>query len=285
MSTMHENLVDVLILGAGWSSAFIIPLLTEKTLSYAATTRSGRNKTIEFTFDPTLDDTAPFEKLPWARNVVVTFPVLGAHAMRRLVGFYKHTHSSTLGPRWVQLGSTGVWKEGAGRIDRRTPIDPANERGIAEDELLRLAPGNAVVLNLAGLWGNDRIPKSWLPRIAPSKEKLGAKTSLHLIHGDDVAAAIVAALMLESGSGAELGPEFASRALCGHRWMVTDMRVYDWWDLALAWGNKEIVDWIVECMAQDGVCILPRERGALWRCLDSSEFWKTAGIHPKRRLL
>ena len=33
--------VDVLILGAGWTSTFLIPLLEEEKLSYAATTRDG----------------------------------------------------------------------------------------------------------------------------------------------------------------------------------------------------------------------------------------------------
>jgi hypothetical protein len=48
------------------------------------------------------------------------------------------------------------------------------------------------VLNLSGLWGDARQPRNWIDRVASTKEKLQEKTSLHMIHGTDVARAIVA---------------------------------------------------------------------------------------------
>lgn len=48
------------------------------------------------------------------------------------------------------------------------------------------------VLNLSGLWGGARHPKNWMDRVAATKEQLASKTSLHLIHGLDVARAIIA---------------------------------------------------------------------------------------------
>ena len=45
-----------------------------------------------------------------------------------------------------------------------------------------------------------------------------------MIHGSDVARAILA-----------VHAHF-DRAT-GERWMLTDGRVYDWWDLAYAWGS------------------------------------------------
>lgn len=47
-------------------------------------------------------------------------------------------------------------------------------------------------MSLSGLWGGDRQPRNWLDRVAPTKEKLAGKTSLHLIHGQDVARSILA---------------------------------------------------------------------------------------------
>jgi hypothetical protein len=46
-----------------------------------------------------------------------------------------------------------------------------------------------------------------------------------MIHGTDVSRAILAVY------------EHADRA-AGQRWLITDMRVYDWWDLASAWGSN-----------------------------------------------
>jgi hypothetical protein len=61
-------------------------------------------------------------------------------------------------------------------------------RGIAEDELIQLG---GCVLNLSGLWGGQRQVRNWIDRVAKTKEQLSEKKSLHVIHGEDVARAII----------------------------------------------------------------------------------------------
>lgn len=67
--------------------------------------------------------------------------------------------------------------------------DTSNARAEAEDELISMGGS---VLNLSGLWGGARHPKNWIDRVATTKEQLASKTSLHLIHGLDVARSIIA---------------------------------------------------------------------------------------------
>lgn len=135
------------------------------------------------------------------------------------------------------------------------------------------------MLNLAGLWGGERNPKNWVLRILDTKEKLVEKTSVHLIHGIDVAYAIVALMR-----------DFTP----GQRWMLTDLRVYDWWDLASVWGdggNGDPVrrtgkqpDWVRELMVETGVRSLPRSAEMLGRVMDSMDFWVRFKMMPKRTL-
>ena len=120
---MSPPAVDLLILGAGWTSTFLIPLCASRNISCAATSRPVRPKpgTIPFEFDE--HDPAPdpkaFEALPRARTVVVTFAISVEGAVGRLVRGYEGTHAVEAdGPgeggegkaRWVLLGSTGIWE-------------------------------------------------------------------------------------------------------------------------------------------------------------------------------
>ncbi|KAF8881362.1 hypothetical protein BD779DRAFT_1445528 [Infundibulicybe gibba] len=284
--------VDILILGAGWTSTFLIPLCAARGLTIAATTRSGDDSTIPFTYDPDSDDPAPYTALPAAHTVLVTFPILGAGRAKRLVRLYEATHAA--GARYIQLGATSIW-DGTRKnpqpsgtpipnkwYDRHTPYLPT-ERAIAEDELLSLSPGvPTTVLNLAGLWGGTRSPRNWVSRVAPSKEALGAKGSLHIIHGLDIARAILA-----------VHARFDRAA--GQRWILTDGRVYDWWDLASAWGTTSSnpqeqeergpqARWVRELMAERDVRALPRNVEMLGRAMDSREFWTAFGFGPIKAL-
>ncbi|KAL8936421.1 MAG: hypothetical protein Q9216_004942, partial [Gyalolechia sp. 2 TL-2023] len=160
--------VDLLILGAGWTSTFLLPLLKSHHLTFAATTTTGHAipsilpATIPFRFDPASSDKEPYERLPAAAAVLVTFPLKGKGQSTRLVEMYDSAHAQGEGGRkWIQLGSTGIWK-GEGWHDRSSPIDMDNLRGVAEEELLSLRGKNACVLNLAGLWGGDRKPRNWV---------------------------------------------------------------------------------------------------------------------------
>lgn len=304
--------VDILILGAGWTSTFLIPLCDERSLTYASTTRDGRNSTIPFQFDPNSQDLEPYKILPDAATVLITFPIQTTGASERLVKFYAASRGKSdrlhTSIRSIQLGSTGIWdgrKTQTGATiqhkwyDRHSPIAESSLRGAAEAELLALSPEfPTTVLNLAGLWGNLRSMRKFVGKVAPTKEALKNKGSLHMIHGLDVARAILA-----------VHAEFSKAR--GQRWIITDGRVYDWWDLASAWGtacvppNDEIpgnqsnavftsegvedrgphARWVRELMQEFGVRALPRNVEALGRAFDSRDFWSTFELSPiKARL-
>lgn len=104
--------VDILILGAGWSSSFLISLCKERNISYAATTRDGRDGTIPFAFNPTSDDSQPFRALPAAKTVLITFPLENKGPSQHLVKLYASVHGSAEGigaTRFIQLGTTSIW--------------------------------------------------------------------------------------------------------------------------------------------------------------------------------
>ena len=120
-----------------------------------------------------------------------------------------------------------------------------------------------------------------------------------MIHGLDVARAILA-----------VHAEFSKAQ--GQRWIITDWRVYDWWDIASAWGtyympgsdeppgnklsnaaftSEGVEDrvpharWVRELMQEFGVRALPRNVEALGCVFDSRDFWSTLDHSPiKARL-
>lgn len=103
--------VYFLILGAGWTSTFLIPLLKEQKIEYAATSRSGHDNTLKFTFDPQSSDSQPFRALPNAHTVLITFPIYGTGGSKRLLELYKDTHPDAKA-HFIQLGSTGIYDVG-----------------------------------------------------------------------------------------------------------------------------------------------------------------------------
>jgi hypothetical protein len=275
---------EILILGAGWTSTFLIPILQARKISFAATTRDGRKvagaDTIKWEFDPTPKSTtgekSQFSKLPSAKHVLITFPLTGTGQSSLLVHGYEKVHGKS---GFVQLGSTGIWQIARDDdiwVTRKSKYDTSNKRAIAEDELLKL---NGCVLNLAGLWGGERDARNWVPRVATTKEQVKNKKSVHLIHGQDVARAIVA--VMESWEEAK-----------GQRWMLTDGFVYDWWMLFAQWADVRPADedptrkpsdqsrWVYELMREDGVRALPRSMEMLGRCYDTREFWSTFKLSP-----
>ncbi|KAK3113193.1 hypothetical protein LTR53_009764 [Teratosphaeriaceae sp. CCFEE 6253] len=258
--------LDLLILGAGWTSTFLIPLLQAKHLSFAATTRDGHDvantKTLAWTFDPSKElptsEENQFSPLPLAKHILVTFPLKDKGPSETLVRGYERAHGQKAQDvRFIQLGSTGIWQISQKTlwVSRRSPYDTTNARAIAEDELLGLG---GCVLNLAGLWGGARDPKTWVGRVAKTREDVKGKTSLHMVHGLDVARAIVAVM-----------GQWEKAA--GKRWMLTDGFVYDWWSLMAGWADAESKDddatdrepmqqaqWVFELMKEEKVWALPR---------------------------
>lgn len=185
--------MDILILGAGWSSTFLLPLLLEANISYAATSTTGRDGTLKFKFEFGDENRAQYQNLPTAKTVLITFPLKGEGQSSYLCKAYTETRQKepNLNCQFIQLGSSGIFTTPDQVLwtTRHSKYDTSNARAIAEDELLKLG---GCVLNLSGLWGGNRHPKNWIDRVAPTKEKLKDKTSLHLVHGYDVARGIIA---------------------------------------------------------------------------------------------
>ncbi|KAK3997954.1 hypothetical protein QBC44DRAFT_314703 [Cladorrhinum sp. PSN332] len=287
--------LDLLILGAGWTSTFLIPLAQSHGIYFAATTTTGRPipgkdgdvPTIPFKFDPSAPEEetrTAIASLPRAKTVLVTFPLTGNGPNKLLIEAYTCTHQTSAATtatefRFVQLGSTGIWQnngqtftsDSSPWVDRHSPYNTANPRAIAEEELLSLG---GCVLNLSGLWGGQRDPKSWIPRVAATKEQVKGKKSLHLIHGEDVARAILAVTSASNEKWDEAGK--------GQRWMLTDGFVYDWWALLAGWAKEASlqVRWVWELMEEEGVRALPRSMETLGRAYDAREFWRKWGVEP-----
>lgn len=261
--TMAHEPVDLLILGAGWTWQFLEPLLRQEKISYAATTTTGHDGTIPFRFDPESSDEAPYQGLPSATTILITFPLKGAGQSKHLVKLYNSTHSSPT-PQWIQLGSTGIFTSPIWN-DPWSQYDTTNPRAMAEDELISL--GHSCVLDLAGLYGGARDPRNWLSRVAKTKDQLKAKGAVHFIHGADVARAVLASHRSFS-------------RIQGQRWIIADLHMYDWWELAVRYGGEEYAEWVGELMTEGAVRALPRDAEKLGRVLDSRAFWKEVGIWP-----
>ncbi|KAF5869869.1 uncharacterized protein Bfra_010014 [Botrytis fragariae] len=290
MSEDSKSAVELLILGAGWTSTFLIPLLQQRGIKYAATTTTGRDGTYKFRFNPE-DDTDTRKQmldLPTAQSILITFPLKGKGQSKSLVKFYQDTHSlesienhgSLASFQFVQLGSTGIFTiPGQSTwVTRHSAYDSADDRAVAEDELLGL---DGCVLNLSGLWGGERNPKHWIERVAASKEMLGGKKSLHMVHGLDVSRGVIGVI----------GNWEKAR---GQRFILTDLMVYDWWSLILGYageldsenGDQKMegrqIKWIGELMKEHAVKALPRSMDDLGRCYDSREFWESFKVMPVR---
>lgn len=107
----HPKPVDLLILGYGWTGPFLAAQCDARKLSYAKTTRDGRDGSIKFQFDPSEakpGDEQHFQRLPESTTVLIVFPIYGSGGSKRLVELYLRTHPGSQAG-FVQLGSTGIW--------------------------------------------------------------------------------------------------------------------------------------------------------------------------------
>jgi nucleoside-diphosphate-sugar epimerase len=194
-------------------------------------------------------------------------------------------YRSVHGPKnnWIQLGSTGIFNQLPNDWSTDdSPYDKEDTRAIAEDELKE---ERGCVLNLSGLYGGVRVPRTWLPRLAQNKDDVRKRGAVHFVHGEDVARAIIATHRYFTP---------------GRRWIIADLRVYDWYDLimsfsALAEEGREsaqeqetrlqFAKWVGELMVEENVRALPREMNSLGRKLDSRGFWKCHGLWPRHKRL
>ncbi|KAI9094916.1 hypothetical protein DFS34DRAFT_627682 [Phlyctochytrium arcticum] len=269
--------VKLLVVGVGWAGKYVLDFCGTQNVSCVGTTRDGRDGTIHFEFDPTSDDSSKFKALPQAETVLITFPLRGATVANRFTHHYNATHQGP-SPQYILFGSTRAWTPSPGAssvwVDRTFSPDPSSDDRLDAEAALMKEGG--CVLNLAGLWDHERNPKNWVKRVAATKEALAGKGSLHLIHGLDVAQAVVAVHQQFTPS---------------QRWVLSDMRVYDWWDLASAWGEtgKDAsigpskgpqAGWVQELLAESNFRGLPRPVEHLQRAVDSREFWSHFGITP-----
>jgi nucleoside-diphosphate-sugar epimerase len=162
-------------------------------------------------------------------------------------------------------------------IGRCTPLpSDAPPRSLVEERFLETYSKRVAVLNLVGLHGHPPVPKdmphsaprlvpNFLKRVAPTKDALKQKGSVHFIHGSDAAHAI---LLVYQKAQEMLG-----------RWIVSDCLVRDWWAIALELGGEREKGWVVEIMRDEKIRVLPRQKG-LGRIMDGSEFWIEVGSTP-----
>lgn len=277
---MREE-VDILILGAGWTSTFLVPLLDTEGFSHAETTTTGRDGTLLFKFNPDEENESSYKNLPTARTVLITFPLIGHGQSKRITSLYRKVHGDS--NRWIQLGSTGMFNQCDSWADENSPYDKDDKRAIAEDELMQVVDG--CILDLAGLYGGQRQPRLWVPRLVKSKEDIRKRNTVHFVHGEDVAQAIIL-------SHRNFTPK--------KRWIIADLRVYDWYDLFMSFSalskdegldiaeverRMECAKWVRELMDEENVKALPRDVGSLGRKLDSRGFWNYHGAYPKHQRL
>lgn len=131
------------------------------------------------------------------------------------------------------------------------------------------------MLNLTGLYNDERDPKYWMMRVATTKEQVKGSWRCIWCTG-------------RMWRGQLLGCAGSGRRWGGRRWLVADLQVYDWWDLIQDWGAEvwrrvaeregqeraealEYTKWIGELMLEGGVRSLPRALEVLGRVLDSRE--------------
>jgi nucleoside-diphosphate-sugar epimerase len=324
--------LDFLVLGAGWLWQFLLPELSKRCMTVAATTTSGRESTLKFVYDGVPPSrTSPsssllssstdersvdtskststettLQNLPSADVVLITFPVKSAASLHHLVNSYEALHPG-LKPKWILLGSTGIYPasvkgEKFTWFDENTDVPSllatsgtVNERFEAEQALI--TNFNGCVLNLSGLYGErERDTKIWERAVPNEEELLGGKKSVHFVDGRDVARVILA-----------VATKF--ERVSNKRWIVTDGRVYDWWELVwdashgldkraergLLKGPNKIQDdltispaaetsiyriWVQSLMRKQQVKALPRPAEMLGRALDGRAIWAALGITP-----
>lgn len=290
---------SVLVLGQGFVGSYLAAALRERQISYAATTRDGRDKTIEWQMSSDTTPTGMFvdcSALPAANYVVVTFPLQGQAAAEALVNSYTkhHCHKAPQGdndagirlPFWIYLGSTRPFK--GTRCTRFTEPDiiGGGLRVEAEKYIIRSRVG--CVLNLAGLWGGKRDPYGW-SRFYTDKDKVRRRLddrSLHLIHGKDVAKAILLVVEYHKQNKSSS----STTDISGSRWLVSDQQVYDMLEILLlderVYGyvqellyEDEDVRKLLDASNVDDVCVGASAVAAakVTKRIDSSHFWSQVG--------
>jgi len=188
-----ENIRSVLIVGCGWVGKKLGQNLSDKGLKVFGTTRSEQNfsEIKGYNIIP-IKLELPVEKiqnieLPEVDSVVISItPGRGesrdeyAKNIRQLAKLWKDTNTQV-----IMYSSTGVYGNAKGLInENHTNPDPRNGNVIcaAEGELCT-ALSDAVILRLAGLYGEDRHPVKYL---AGRDNVKNGEAPVNLVHREDV---------------------------------------------------------------------------------------------------
>lgn len=210
--------VSILLMGSGWTSQFLLPALRKSGISHAFTKRDPTSNdvgAIQFKVSNEVgeqQDIQAFKALPRADMVVIIFPLTSDRFVDSLIGTYEKVKECQ--PAWLALGSTSAWSKGFSTSS--TPILETNARAMSEAHLLSYNDEHrkTAVLNLSGLYGGSRDPSNFAKKVGETMEKLEGKTSLHLVHGKDVAQAII-------GMWDTLKDSKKQDEVWGKRWIVT----------------------------------------------------------------
>lgn len=209
--------VSILLLGSGWTSQFLLPALKTSEITYAYTKRPPTSSDVgaipfEAAKEGEQQNSSAFQSLPRADMVVIIFPLTSDKLIDGIVGTYEKVKECQ--PAWLALGSTSAWSKGFSTSS--TPILETNTRAMSESHLLfyNNKDRKTAVLNLSGLYGGTRDPSNFAKKVGETMEKLEEKTSLHLVHGRDVAQAII-------GMWEALKDPRRLDAVWGKRWIVT----------------------------------------------------------------
>jgi len=123
-SYSDQSPYDILCLGSGWTYTFLGPAAADAGLKTTFTSREAKSGGFPFTFDPESDDIEAFRSLPDAKAIVIIFPLYSKEAVKRLVSGYLKTRqgyekggqegdeAKNKSPRFILLGSTGIWDHG-----------------------------------------------------------------------------------------------------------------------------------------------------------------------------
>ena len=185
---------SLIILGAGYTASFLLPLAHQRYTQVFATSRNPDIRLGHLTpdqrigFDLTQPDT--WSHLPRESDLLWCFPATPLELVQK---FSEAASLSTR--RLVVLSSTSAYDATDSAdypppwIDETAAIDLAKPR-VQGEEYLRL-DCEAIILRIAGIYGPNRNPIDWVKtgRVRPSRKYV------NLIHVEDLARVCLAALM------------------------------------------------------------------------------------------
>lgn len=136
--------MDLLILGLGWQGEYIQKYWRNSGKRVKATTRNGRGETIEWSLPadkPECANPLIYRNLPFARNVIITFPLPSELCGKELIeGYTAHCSSHLVAPNFILLGSTRAFHgvQGNPWTGRDGPVNRSDPRIRAEDWFLAI---------------------------------------------------------------------------------------------------------------------------------------------------